>query len=84
MDTIPFFMCLSISCRFNCIYFFISDTAKLAAACLLNLQHVALLHGAVQNGVSLWVLLVVGVLAVLVDGAVVLSASVEEVELTVV
>ena len=34
-----------------------------------------------QDGVSLRVLLVVGVLAVLVDGAVVLGASVEEVEL---
>ena len=47
---------------------------------LRQLQHVALLHHALGDGVSLGVGLVVGILGVGIDGAVVLAALVQEVK----
>ena len=80
MSIIYFPLLLLVNCL-SLLLFHHKRYCKTAAGCFSDFQHVALLDGTLGNSVCLRVGVVVGILGVGINGAVVLAALVEEVEL---
>ena len=74
---------LSISFSSGVKYWLLSKErhGKTAATGLFDLQYIAMVHRLVCDSVGLWIVLVVGILAVGIDGTVVFATFAEEIAL---